>query len=114
MLCWVAARFSGFRVAVLGDMLELGEDEMRYHAEVGRSVAEQGFDLLVTVGERARHMAAGARAAGLVDHKVISFATAEEAGTFLRDTWGRGSTVLFKASRGVGLERAIEVLRGKD
>jgi len=110
LLRWAVAQFTGFRAAVLGDMLELGEGEARFHAEVGEVVAELGFDLLVTVGERARLMAEAARAAGMATARVASFATPEEAAAFLAPRLERGSVVLLKASRGVRLERALQAL----
>ena len=55
----LAETAAGRRVAVLGDMRELGPDERRYHAELGVQAREAGVDLLVTVGELAGHAAAG-------------------------------------------------------
>lgn len=113
LLRWAAGAFSRPRVAVLGDMLELGADELSFHAEVGRVVAELGFDLLVTVGRRARALADGARGAGLPVEAVVSFDTPEDAGAWLKGRVHPGTTVLFKASRGVALERAIAAFKGE-
>ena len=55
----LAASASGRRVAVLGDMLELGPDEVRFHAEIGAHARDAGVDVLVAVGPRAAHMADG-------------------------------------------------------
>jgi UDP-N-acetylmuramoyl-tripeptide--D-alanyl-D-alanine ligase len=113
LLRWAAEAFPQPRVAVLGDMLELGDDELVFHAEVGRVVAELGYDLLVTVGRRARALAEGAREAGLPAAAVVSFDTPEDAGAWLEGRVHAGTTVLFKASRGVALERAIAAFTGQ-
>ena len=53
----LAATAGGRRVAVLGDMLELGPGEGRFHEEIGEHARDRGVDVLVTVGPRAAHMA---------------------------------------------------------
>jgi UDP-N-acetylmuramoyl-tripeptide--D-alanyl-D-alanine ligase len=93
----VAAR--GRRVAVLGDMLELGPDERRFHEDVGAYARDRGVDLLVTVGPRAAHMEG--------DHAV---ADADEAAALLPELLEDGDTVLVKGSRGVGLEVVADAL----
>jgi UDP-N-acetylmuramoyl-tripeptide--D-alanyl-D-alanine ligase len=102
----------GRRYAVLGDMLELGPDEERLHREIGARAAEI-VDALVAVGARGRWIAHAARAAGA--NRVIEAADADEAATLVeRDLApGPGDHVLLKASRGIGLERAVNLLRGR-
>jgi UDP-N-acetylmuramoyl-tripeptide--D-alanyl-D-alanine ligase len=90
----------GRRVAVLGDMLELGPDEARFHREVGAVAAAGGIDLLVAVGERAAGYLEGAGAL-----PGVHFATVEEALEGLSGRIEPGDTVLLKASRGMALER---------
>jgi UDP-N-acetylmuramoyl-tripeptide--D-alanyl-D-alanine ligase len=101
----LSATAEGRRVAVLGDMLELGAQELEYHAEVGRQANERGVDVLVTVGRLAMAMAdtydGGA---------VYPVANADEAAALLPDLLEPGDTVLVKASRGVGLEVVAEAL----
>ena len=89
----------GRRVAVLGDMLELGPDEVRFHEEIGAHARERGVEVLVTVGPLARHMHG--------DHAVD---TAQEAAELLPTIMREGDTILVKASRGVGLEVVAESL----
>ena len=98
------------RLAVLGDMLELGPDEERLHREIGARAAGS-VDGLVAVGERGRWIADGARAAGA--GMVVTADDADEAAAVLeRDLApGVGDLVLLKASRGIGLERAVDLLR---
>ncbi len=94
------------RVAVLGDMLELGPEGIGLHREVGAHAARQGIDLLVTVGPLAAEMAVGfgGEARALKD----AAAAAKQLPGLLRE----GDTVLLKASRGVGLESVAVALRG--
>ena len=94
----------GRRVAVLGDMLELGPDAARFHAELGDRAREAGVGLLVTVGELAA--GAGSRFGG----EARAVATAAEAATLLPQLVEPGDTILVKGSRGVGLEVVAEAL----
>jgi len=97
------------RIAVLGDMLELGPDEERLHREIGAHAARSA-DAVVAVGERGRWLAEGARAAGAAH--VATANDAEEAASVLERELSPsvGDLVLLKASRGIGLERAVELL----
>jgi UDP-N-acetylmuramoyl-tripeptide--D-alanyl-D-alanine ligase len=97
------------RIAVLGDMLELGPDEERLHREIGAHAARTA-DAIVAVGPRGRWLAESARASGA--SRVLAVEDAEEAASMLeRDVApGVGDLVLLKASRGIGLDRAVELL----
>src|SRR4051794_16796958 len=100
----LAVSASGRRVAVLGDMLELGPGEARLHAEVGAHARERGVDVLVTVGPLAARMAEGYGA-------VVALADARAGVDAVPGLVRPGDTVLVKGSRGVGLEvlaRALE------
>lgn len=102
----------GRRIAVLGDMLELGPDEERLHRDIG-ALAAGIADAIVAVGERGRWIADAARAAG---HARVSTAEdAEEAVVGLeRDVApGPRDLVLLKGSRGIGLDRAVDLLGGE-
>lgn len=103
-------RVDGRRVAVLGEMLELGALSVDEHIGVGKRVTDAGIALLVTVGEGARSIAAGALEHGLEEAAWVSFADAEAAAAGLGSLIRRGDTVLVKASRLVGLERVVEAL----
>ncbi len=92
------------RVAVLGDMLELGPDERRFHAELGAHARSAGVDVLITVGPLAAH--AGTEHGGEV-HVVES---ASQAAALLPRLLEPSDTVLVKGSRGVGLEVVAEAL----
>jgi UDP-N-acetylmuramoyl-tripeptide--D-alanyl-D-alanine ligase len=100
----------GRRVAVLGDMLELGPEEERLHREIG-DVAARAADGIVAVGERGLWIAEAARAAGA--SRVVVADDADEAAAVLERELapGIGDLVLLKASRGIGLDRTVELLR---
>jgi UDP-N-acetylmuramoyl-tripeptide--D-alanyl-D-alanine ligase len=95
------------RVAVLGDMLELGPDENRFHAEIGAHAREAGVDVLVAVGPRAAHFADGYGYG-----EVIALPDAQAAAAAVADLLAPGDTVLLKGSRGVGLEVVARALEG--
>jgi len=99
----------GRRVAVLGDMNELGAHSVAAHAEVGRRAAELGIGQLFAVGKMASVTAKAARAAGLT--RVIEFADVEAAATVLKKFLKTGDVVLLKASRTSRLERIAELLK---
>ena len=99
----------GRRVAVLGEMAELGAHSESAHAEVGRRVAELGIGQLIAVGRMAGVMGQAARAAGL--NRVIELVDAEAAVTTLKSFLKAGDTVLLKASRSSRLERITQALR---
>jgi UDP-N-acetylmuramoyl-tripeptide--D-alanyl-D-alanine ligase len=92
------------RVAVLGDMLELGSQERDFHVEIGTHARDVGVDLLVTVGPLARSMAEG------FDGAVECADNAAEAAALLPALVEPGDVVLVKASRGVGLELVCQAL----
>lgn len=100
---------SGRRLAVVGDMAELGETAAEAHAEVGRRSAELGITRLVAVGRWAGQTAAAARAAGL--REVVEYADVQAAAGEVKSMLRAGDVVLVKASRAAGLERIGEALR---
>ncbi|MGE5414170.1 MAG: UDP-N-acetylmuramoyl-tripeptide--D-alanyl-D-alanine ligase, partial [Syntrophomonadaceae bacterium] len=97
------------RIAVLGDMLALGPDEVRGPRVTGAAAASRA-DLLVCVGSRAPLYGEGAVAAGLPESAVRRVGSAEEAAGLLAGLLAAGDAALFKASRAVGLERAVALL----
>jgi UDP-N-acetylmuramoyl-tripeptide--D-alanyl-D-alanine ligase len=99
------------RVAVLGEMLELGPESPALHARVGRAAARAGVALLVTVGGGpARAIGAGAREAGLAEDAVRHADTSDEAAAIVAGLVREGDLVLVKGSRGVRLERVVDRL----
>jgi UDP-N-acetylmuramoyl-tripeptide--D-alanyl-D-alanine ligase len=103
----LAEQAGGRRVAVLGDMLELGPQSGDFHAQVGRQARDNGVELLITVGELA---------AGMLDEfdgEGHAVADAGEAAALLGDLLADGDTVLVKGSRAVGLEAVADALAGE-
>jgi UDP-N-acetylmuramoyl-tripeptide--D-alanyl-D-alanine ligase len=96
---------AGRRVAVLGDMLELGAAEAELHREVGTAAEAAGVDVLVTVGPRAAAML------DTFDGESYAVADAEEAAALAGEIVADGDVMLVKGSRGVGLEVVAEALR---
>lgn len=103
----VLAKAEGRKIALLGDMLELGERSDELHENVGRAAAELKIDLLITVGSSAKRIAEAARAAGL--ENVYNVSNAEAADLIKREL-REGDTLLVKASRGMALEKIIEAV----
>jgi len=97
-------------VAVLGDMLELGDSAIAAHSEIGRMVARLGVDLLITTGVLAKHMARGAVEAGMPSERVFEADTQAEAARLLREQSRPGDAVLIKGSRGMKMEKILEEL----
>lgn len=108
-----SASLESRRIAVLGDMRELGEDQVALHRAVGRFAAEKGIDLLIPIGELGGEIAAGALEAGL-PAEAIQRPMGEDVYAavvaYLKRELREGDHVLFKASRAMQLERILEPL----
>ena len=100
---------NGRRLAVLGDMAELGAASAAAHAEVGRLAAAWGVGQLFAVGKMAGGLAAAARGAGL--NRVFEFEDVDAAAGAVKNFTKAGDVVLLKASRVLRLERVAEVLK---
>ncbi len=100
------------RVAVLGEMLELGQSTEPLHRDIGKYVAMQGIDVLIGIRGAARFMVDEAVRAGLSDSAAYFFEDAGTAGDFVRGVVRVGDAVLFKGSRGVKVEQALERVLG--
>lgn len=103
------AELDGRRVAVLGDMLELGDYEERGHRMVGARAA-QVADELVTVGRRAQWIADEALQAGLLESQVVALGDSQTAIEYLRDSVGANDVVLIKGSRGLKMDMIVAEL----
>ena len=101
---------AGRRVAVLGDMRELGETSERYHREVGDAAGRAGFALLACVGADARWIADAAQSSGMAAGAVLRFPDAAAAAAQLPSHIRPGDLVLIKASRGIQLEAVAKAL----
>ena len=99
---------SARRVAVLGDMLELGPQEQEFHAQLGEQAAAAGVDVLVTVGPLATSIATR------FNGETHALTDANEAARVVPELLAPGDVVLVKASRGVGLELVCRALGARE
>lgn len=97
------------KIAVLGDMLELGRHSVEEHRKAG-ALAAKSVDLLVTVGFRARDIAQGALDAGMQESKILQYEQAEAAGKELEHLMKEGDILLVKGSQSMRMERIVEEL----
>ena len=102
----------GKKIAVLGDMLELGPNAAQMHEEVGGFLACQGIDQLVACGVLGRSLAKGAKQAGLDPSPILEVLDARTAAAAVKTVVQPGDAVLIKASRGMKLELVADALRG--
>ena len=103
----------GQRIAVLGDMLELGAVTEKEHQDLGKYLASKEIDYLFVIGERARDIRRGAIAAGMNKDKIYHFPFTIEAGLFLQDRIKEGDIVLVKGSRGIKMEQVVYEIMAK-
>ena len=106
---WAPARA---RVAVLGDMLELGRQALPLHREVGQFAAALKLTRLIVCGDLGREIAVGAREAGMSSHAIEHLPDASSAADLLKKTIRQGDVVLVKASRGMRMEQIVQGLTG--
>lgn len=98
------------KIGVLGDMLEIGKYAIEAHEQMGR-LSEKVFDILITVGPRAKFIAEAANKAGMARKNIYSFDTADEAKITVQDVLKKGDLVLVKASRAIELDKIVEEIR---
>ncbi|OGY63722.1 MAG: hypothetical protein A3I89_03580 [Candidatus Harrisonbacteria bacterium RIFCSPLOWO2_02_FULL_41_11] len=98
------------KIAVLGDMLEIGKYTVEAHESIGKLIPKR-FDILFTVGSRAKFIADSAREAGMPQKDIYSFDTAEEAAPEVQELIRKGDLILVKASRAIGLDKIVEEIK---
>ncbi|MBU4216816.1 UDP-N-acetylmuramoyl-tripeptide--D-alanyl-D-alanine ligase [Candidatus Parcubacteria bacterium] len=96
------------KFAVLGDMLELGQESVERHREIGEKVKSAGVNVLITVGERSRDIDHGAIEAGMKTDNVFHFNNSEEAGLFVQEKIRQGDLIFVKGSQGVRMEKVVK------
>ena len=101
-------KVAGLRIAVLGDMLELGKESGNLHKQIGAMVPEMNFDLLLAVGKEAKKYVEGAKSRGMKN--VFHFDSVDEAVNHLSQTVAEGDVVLVKGSRGMHMEKVVDAL----
>lgn len=104
---------SGRKIAVFGDMLELGPLTKEGHKEVGRELARLGVDYLFVIGEKSRYIAHGAEENGMSEDKIFHFPKTMEAGVFLQERIKENDVILIKGSRGSKMEQVVYEIMAK-
>lgn len=104
---------SGRKVAILGDMLELGDYSEKGHIDVGR-ICSKFADILVACGSSAVNIAKGAAEAGMGENSVYYYSTTQEAISSIRDILKDCDTILVKGSRGMKMEEIAENILKSD
>ncbi|MCX8130128.1 MAG: UDP-N-acetylmuramoyl-tripeptide--D-alanyl-D-alanine ligase [Clostridia bacterium] len=97
-------------IAVLGDMLEIGDWAFKAHIDVGKYAVSKGIDCIFTVGEEARNIAKGAIEAGADFSNVKTFDNNGDIVKFLKDFKRQNDVILIKGSRGMKMEQIVEKL----
>ncbi|MGZ8255638.1 MAG: glutamate ligase domain-containing protein, partial [Burkholderiaceae bacterium] len=109
-----AASGSARKVAVLGEMLELGAHAGALHEECGRAAAAAGLNLLIAVGgDAARVMADAAIRSGMAPDAVVHVATNDQAADLALQKIRPGDLVLVKGSRGIGTDLVVSRLKAE-
>ena len=100
---------TGRRVAILGDMFELGKDEVAMHNEVGQYFATKDIEILITIGGLSKNIGEGAKAGGYTG-KIYGFDTVEDFIEEYKNVLVKDDTVLLKASHSMNFSKILEVL----
>ena len=100
---------TGRKIAVLGDMLELGRHTEESHKNIGR-IAKDNAEILVVVGQRAKSIKIGAIEAGMKQENIFDFENAREAGKFLKTIVQKNDLLFIKGSQGMRMERTVEAI----
>ncbi len=98
------------KIAVLGDMFELGEYSKELHEKVGKEVVKNKIDILVCCGDSAKYIVNMAKKEGMPKEKVFYFDNKEQIEKFIRENAQNGDSVLFKASNGMKFFNIVENL----
>ena len=101
----------GRRIAILGDMRELGKDEIGMHQEVGQIIADLKPDMLITAGRLGMQIAAGANYAGYDPQKTRTYIDTEEIFEFIENDLHEGDCVLVKASRAMQFDKIVDKIK---
>ena len=96
------------KIAVLGDMLELGKYSEEGHREVGKYLFKMGVDKLILVGERSRDIGRGAAKTGMLKDNIFHFPNSDDAKMFVQDRLKEGDLVLIKGSQGMRMEKIVK------
>ena len=98
------------KIAVLGDMFELGEFSKELHEKVGKEVVKNKMDLLICSGENSKFIIESAKKEGMNNDNIFYFESKEKITEFIKETWQSGDAILFKASNGMKFFEIVEEL----
>lgn len=98
------------KIAVLGDMFELGEYSKELHEKVGKEVVKNNIDILICGGENAKYIVKAAKDSGMNEKYIFYFEDKEKMKIFIRENWKKGDAILFKASNGMKFFEIVEYL----
>lgn len=110
----ILKKYRNRRVAVLGDMLELGEYEKVLHEKTGEYLAESGIDILIAVGKNAANYKKGALNNGMNEDNIFIYDDLIQAKRFIKDIIYKGDSILIKGSRGSSMEKIMEIFEGDE
>ena len=96
------------KIAVLGDMLELGKFEKELHEKVGEEVAKNKIDILITVGKAAKHIAKKAEELNMNSKNIFEYETKEEAINKIKEIMQKDDVILIKASNGMKFDEIVK------
>jgi UDP-N-acetylmuramoyl-tripeptide--D-alanyl-D-alanine ligase len=102
-------KVQGRKIAILGDMLELGRHTLNAHKNIGL-IAKENCEVLVVVGQRATAIKEGALGAGMSENNIFEFLDSKEAGDFIKTFLQKGDMVLVKGSQGMRMERVVSAI----
>ena len=98
------------KIAVLGDMFELGDFSEKLHKQVGEFVANEKIDLLICSGEKAKFIVEEAIKKGMEKSNIYYFDEKNDINDFVKDLWQDGDVILFKASNGMRYYDVVDKL----
>lgn len=98
------------KIAVLGDMFELGEYAKELHKKVGKEVVKNNIDILICSGENAKNIVEEAKQEGMKEENIHYFENKDEIKTYIQNNWKKGDSILFKASNGMRFFDIVEEL----
>ena len=98
------------KIAVLGDMFELGEYSKELHEKVGKEVAKNNIDILLCSGNNSKYIVEAAKESGMDKNNIYYFKDKKEIQEFIRNIWKEGDAILFKASNGMKFFEIVEKL----
>lgn len=96
------------KIAVLGDMFELGEYSKELHEKVGMEVVKNNIDILICSGKNAKYIAEAAKENGMNEKQIYYFEEKEQIQEFIKQNWKNGDAILFKASNGMKFFEIVE------